>query len=233
MKNVIITGASSGIGMALAQSLSKRGDRLVIAGRNKDRLSELSATLECEHYIHVGDVTDAADCKSMIETAVSKFGSLDILVNNAGLGFFDPLAEGSLEDWHTMVDVNVKGVLNCLHPALPHLISSAGHVINLGSVASHQVFPNSGVYCATKHALFAISESIRVELSGKVKVTTVSPGAVNTDFINKTTNEKLHAEMKDYFATAMRPENIADQIVHALNAPAGVAISEILLRPFR
>jgi NADP-dependent 3-hydroxy acid dehydrogenase YdfG len=119
------------------------------------------------------------------------------------------------------------------HGCLPHLLESRGHVVNIGSVASHHVFPDSGVYAATKHALFAISESIRVELMGKVRATTISPGAVNTDFINKTTNEELHSKMKDYFASAMNPDSIAIQIMNAIMAPEDSVISEIIVRPFR
>ncbi len=233
MKNVIITGASSGIGEALALALDGGGYRLLLSGRNIERLEALSAKLSCEHEIQVCDVTDSAACAAMINNSKEQWGCLDILINNAGLGFFDPLDKGSLEQWHTMVDVNIKGVLNCLHPALPFLIDSNGHIVNIGSVASHQVFPNSGVYCATKHALLAISDSLRIELNGKVRATTVSPGAVNTDFINKTTNKKLHADMKDYFASAMDPSSIAIQIKHAIESPADCVVNEIIVRPFR
>ena len=132
-----------------------------------------------------------------------------------------------------MVDINIKGVLNCLHAALPSLRTNKGHVVNVGSVASHQVFPNSGVYCATKHAVLAISQSIQIELKGIVKITTISPGPVDTDFINKTTNEVLHDEMKDYFATALRPMDVAREIKHAIESSDSVVINEILLRPFR
>jgi len=158
---------------------------------------------------------------------------VDVLVNNAGLGFFDPLDQGELEQWHTMVDVNIKGVLNCLHAALPSLKRLGGHIVNIGSVASHQVFPNSGVYCATKHALLAISESIKIELMDQVRVTTISPGPVNTDFINKTTNEELQENMREYFATALRPEDVAREIIHAIETPVSVALNEIIIRPTR
>lgn len=233
MKNIIITGASSGIGGALAKELDNGNYRMILSGRNRQRLDDLAAGLKCENVVQVCDVTDYSQCKELVMTCIDKWGSVDVLVNNAGLGFFDPLEEGNIDQWHTMVDVNVKGVLNCIHSALPSLKEKKGHVINIGSIASHHVFPNSGVYCATKHALFGISESIRVELSGKVKVTTVSPGAVDTDFINKTTNEQLHADMKDYFATAMRPRSIAVQIKHAIESPEDSVVNEIIVRPFR
>jgi NADP-dependent 3-hydroxy acid dehydrogenase YdfG len=132
-----------------------------------------------------------------------------------------------------MIDTNIKGILNFLHFALPELKKNIGHVINVGSIASHHVFPNSGVYSATKHAVFAISESIRVELMGQVKVTTISPGAVNTNFINVTTNEELLASYKEYFESSMHASTIAKQIKHALEVEDNAVINEIIVRPFR
>lgn len=232
MKRIIITGATSGIGMAVAKRAAK-GHNLLLLGRNVEVLETLKTELGGEHKVMACDVTDVAQCNAAIAEAKSSFGGVDVLINNAGLGYFDPLVSGNLEQWHHMVDVNVKGVLNMFHGCLPHLLESKGHVVNIGSVASHHVFPDSGVYAATKHALFAISESIRVELMGKVRVTTISPGAVNTDFINKTTNEELHGKMKDYFATAMNPDSVALQIMNAITAPADSVVNEIILRPFR
>lgn len=234
MRNVIITGASSGIGRALAKTLDDTGSyRLVLAGRNEKRLNRLSSGLNSEHLVMTCDVVDPIQCKELVNTCIKNWGHVDVLVNNAGLGFFDPIKDGDLKQWHTMVDVNIKGVLNCLHAALPSLISVTGHVMNVGSISSHHVFPNSGIYCATKHALFGISESLRVELNGKVRITTISPGAVNTDFINKTTNEEIHTDMKDYFASAMDPSNIAIQMKQALESPADSVVNEIIVRPFR
>jgi NADP-dependent 3-hydroxy acid dehydrogenase YdfG len=131
-----------------------------------------------------------------------------------------------------MVDVNIKGVLNVLHTCLPHLVASTGHVINLGSLASHFVFPNSGVYSATKHAVFAISESIRTELAKKVRVTTISPGSVNTPFVEQTKNEALLEQFRPSFAAGMPVEWVAQQIMNAIEVPKGVNVSEIIMRPF-
>jgi NADP-dependent 3-hydroxy acid dehydrogenase YdfG len=233
MRNVIITGSSSGIGMATAKELDTGAYRMIIAGRNEDKLRQLSESLSCEHIVHVGDVREYSDCQRMVQTSLESWGGVDVLVNNAGLGYFDPLETGKIEEWHNMVDINIKGVLNCLHAALPTLKVRDGHVINLGSVASHQVFPDSGIYCATKHALLAISKSIHLELKGRVKVTTISPGQVDTDFVNKTTNDEIRTKMKDYFASGLRPSDIAAQIRHAIEAPKGVVINEIIVRPFK
>ena len=129
MKNIIITGASSGIGMATARTMDTGEYRMIIAGRNKAKLTELSDSLSCDHIIHVGDVRDYSDCQRMVQTSFDSWGGVDILVNNAGLGYFDPLESGKIEEWHNMVDINVKGVLNCLHAALPSLKERTGHVI--------------------------------------------------------------------------------------------------------
>ncbi|NQX91505.1 MAG: SDR family oxidoreductase [Flavobacteriales bacterium] len=233
MKRILITGASSGIGKAAAQKLDRDGHSLVLLSRRKDALEEVQSTLKGDHLIIEADVTKPNEIESAIQQIDSKLGGLDTVLNNAGLGIFDPVAEGKLEDWHTMIDVNIKGVLNVLHSALPLLRKSKGHLINVGSVASHNVFPNSGVYCATKHAVLAISESIRIELAQEVRVTTISPGAVNTEFINQTNNQDLLKDYKSYFAAGMTPEIIADQISWAVNAPEDVVISEIMIRPNR
>lgn len=232
-KSIIITGASSGIGRALALGLDPEQYLITLVGRNEERLNAIADELTTNHHVHICDVRDAEAVAQMVADTTERFGGVDVLVNNAGLGFFDPLDQGELEQWHTMVDVNIKGVLNCLHAALPSLKRLGGHIVNIGSVASHQVFPNSGVYCATKHALLAISESIKIELMDQVRVTTISPGPVNTDFINKTTNEELQETMREYFATALRPEDVAREIIHAIETPVSVALNEIIIRPTR
>ena len=132
-----------------------------------------------------------------------------------------------------MVDTNVKGVLNTIHATLPELRSRKGHVINLASVAAHHVFPNSGVYCSTKWAVAALSESIRIELAKEVRVTTISPGAVNTAFISQTHNEELLSEYRDYFAAGLHPDLIAQNIVLAIETDESAVISEIIIRPNR
>lgn len=228
---IFITGASSGIGKAAAEKLASQGHRLIITARRKDRLMELQKNYPDLVLPIELDVQDSAAVKAAIEAGVEHFGQLDVLVNNAGLGYFDPLVEGSIEQWDTMIDTNIKGLLYCIHAALPHLIASMGHIVNLGSVASHNVFANSGIYCATKHAVWAISESIRTELADKVRVTTISPGSVNTEFVDQTTNKELLKNYKPYFAAGMTSELIADQIAWAVNAPKNAVITEIMIRP--
>jgi NADP-dependent 3-hydroxy acid dehydrogenase YdfG len=233
MKNILITGASSGIGAATARLLNAKGFRLGLMARSTDKLNALAAELGDRCLVLTCDVTRYEEVQASIQKFMDAYGNIDVLINNAGLGYFDTLVGGKIEEWHTMVDVNVKGVLNCIHVALPALIEARGHVINLGSLASHQVFPNSGVYCATKHALIAISDSLRLELPDKLRVTTISPGSVDTPFINSTSNAQMLEQYKDYFAAGLKPEMIADQILHAIESSAGGVISEIIIRPNR
>lgn len=232
-KRIIITGASSGIGEATARTLHASGHTLYLVARNTSKLESLKTELSERIHVYSADVKDYAAVQTFVQDAIQKMGGVDVLINNAGLGIFDPVAQGKIEDWHEMFDVNVKGLLNCLHVALPHLIEQKGHVINLGSVASHNVFANSGVYCATKHAVFAISESLRIELPDKIRVTTISPGSVNTAFIDQTKNEELLKDYKSYFAAGMSPEWIADNIRYAVEAPENTVVSEIIVRPNR
>lgn len=231
-KRILITGATSGIGEATFKQAILKGHTVFVTGRNEKTLIELTSDLKNAYYL-ASDVTDSNDVKTMVEKAVSDMGGIDVLVNNAGIGIFDNLIDAKLEDWHTMVDVNIKGMLNVLHFSLPHLIKSKGQVINLGSVASHHVFPSSGVYCATKHAVLAISESIRAELSKKVRITTVSPGSVNTPFIEKTKNPDLLNQFRSSFENGMPVEWVASQIMSTIEVPDGVNISEIIIRPFQ
>lgn len=232
-KRIILTGASSGIGEATAKLAVARGHQILLVARSSEKLKALTEELGPQAAFFVADVRDVEGMRAMVQEAKKLWGGVDVLINNAGLGYFDPLVQGRLEDWHEMIDVNVKGVLNALHAALPELMQSKGHVINMGSVASHFVFPNSGVYSATKHAVFAISESLRMEIPDQVRVTTISPGSVNTPFIDKTHNEKLLQDYKSYFAAGMEAGWIAEQVLYALEAPDNAVISEIITRPNR
>lgn len=229
MKRIIITGASSGIGLATANLLQQAGFKVGLLSRSALQGAEVG-----ENLMHIAcDVRNYDQVTSARNVFIDRFGGVDVLVNNAGLGYFDTVINGKIEEWHNMFDTNVKGLLNCIHVFLPALIDSGGHIINIGSVASHQVFPNSGIYCATKHAVWAISEAIRLELADKVRVTTISPGSVNTPFITSTSNEEMLRQYKDYFAAGLTAEVVAEQIVHAVNTPKGAVITEIIIRPNR
>lgn len=233
---IFITGASSGIGAATASALVRKGWNVAAFARNLMALQALQAELADAPGTLLpleGDVTLPGDVQSAVDEAVAKWGGLDAVIPNAGLGYFDPLPQGKLHEWHEMVNVNISGVLTTLHATLPHLVESKGHVINIGSLAARQVFPNSGVYCATKHAVLALSESIRLEYRNDVAVTTINPGAVNTPFIDRTTNEALRADYRPQFDEGMSAEFVADAIVAALEAKGRGVFSEITLRPDR
>jgi NADP-dependent 3-hydroxy acid dehydrogenase YdfG len=231
-KRILITGATSGIGEATFKHAVNNGHVVFITGRNEEILKRLAEENPGTFYFKT-DVTNAEDVKKLLDEVMEKMGGIDVLLNNAGIGIFDKLIDSKLEDWHTMIDVNVKGVLNMLYYFLPILIESNGHVINLGSVASHHVFPESGVYCATKHAVLAISESLRAELSKKIRITTISPGSVNTPFIHQTKNKELLSKFKPSFESGMPVEWVASQIINAIEVDDGVNISEIIIRPFQ
>jgi NADP-dependent 3-hydroxy acid dehydrogenase YdfG len=232
MKNILITGASSGIGKECARQLNLPDHHLILIGRNKERLSELCNTLSSAEF-HVCDVSRYNEVKLLSEHLTEKQIEIDVLINNAGIGYFNPLSTGSIEEWQEMIQTNITGVAHVIHAFLPSLLRQYGHVINLGSLASHQVFPNSGIYCATKHAVLAISESLRIEFPGKLRVTTISPGSVDTPFIMQTRNEEMLKQYKDYFASGLPASLVAQQIVHAIQAPRTSVISEIIIRPSR
>lgn len=233
-KIIALTGASSGIGEATAMALSNSPHILILLSRNETKLKEIAEKLECPVFVLPTDVTQVGEVNEAFRTIEEKFGGLDVLINNAGLGYFDPIDGGDILQWNNMIDTNIKGVLNCLHFALPLLKKSEdGQVINVASVAAHQVFPNSGVYCATKHAVGAISKSLHIELASQVKVSTISPGAVNTPFVESTTNKDMKGDLQKYFAGGLEPSVIAEQIVHCIEQPKNVTVSEIIVRPKR
>ncbi len=233
LKTAIITGASSGIGAATAKLLNKNGYNVVLAARRIEKLDVLSKELDVNHHIVQTDVTQVADVERLVKESIEKFGAIDVLVNNAGLGMVAPMHEGKLEDWHRMFNVNVNGLLSCIHKALPHLLKSEGTVINIASVAAHEVFPNTVVYCATKHAVNAITIGMRKEFRDKVKVCNISPGAVQTEFLEQSAVNEQTKQMKDYFFNneTLQSEDIAEAILDVLSKPKRVAINEVIIRP--
>jgi NADP-dependent 3-hydroxy acid dehydrogenase YdfG len=233
-QRIFLTGASSGIGQATAQALLTRGHRVYGVARRGEELAQNAEQwkdLPGEWAWEVADVRDPDSIRAAVTHAVERWGGLDAVVPNAGLGYFDPLPQARLEDWLEMVDINIKGVLNTLHAALPHVAQAKGTVVNIGSLAARQVFPNSGVYCATKHAVLALSESIRLEYRDTIGVTTINPGAVNTPFIDQTPNAELRATYRPQFDAGMAPEFVADSIVLAIESKGRGVFSEITLRP--
>ena len=234
---VFLTGASSGIGAAIACLLVAEGHRVMGTARRQELLEAVAeeanagASGEGRMVIRVVDVLDAASQREAVEACVTEFGHLDVAIPNAGLGVFSPLDKAELTDWMTMVDVNVKGVLITLHACLPHLVASKGLFVNIGSVASRNVFPNSGVYCATKHAVLALGEAIRQDLGKQVASTTICPGAVNTAFIEQTRDAELLDKYRPGFKDGMPPEFVARQVLLAMEGRGDGIVSDITIRP--
>lgn len=230
-KVVIISGASSGIGAASARALIARGAKLMLAARREDRLVKLVNELGESASYCVTDVTDYDQVCAMITATIKRYGQVHGLVNNAGLGHMSPMAEAPVSDWHRMVDVNIKGVLNAIHATLPHLIESKGHIVNLASVAAHHVYPNSVVYAGTKHFVKVISQGLRLELRNQVRITNISPGAVDTEFIEQIHHPELREHYEKAFADALTADDIGLAIADALDADERMVVSELIIRP--
>ena len=237
-KVAIVTGASSGIGYATCLALSKAGARVAAGARRTDRLESLEKEIAKnggEILIQKLDVTKKAECDSFVDAAAKKWGMVDILVNNAGLmplSFFKSL---KVDEWDRMIDVNIKGVLYCTAAAIPHMLAKkSGHIVNISSVAGRVVFPAGSVYCATKHAVTALSEGLRQEFSTRsnIRVTCIEPGVVATELTNKITDKSLEKFVE---ATkqmeALHAEDIANAILFAVESPSHMNVNEILVRP--
>ncbi len=231
---ILLTGGSSGIGAATAKALTAAGHRGTMPARNKAALAYVAELWPAESIrFQIVDVTDEQDVKLAVEETIAQWGGIDVCIPNAGLGTFKPLKTAELSDWKKMVDVNIGGVLNTLHACLPSLIENKGHVIQIGSIAARNVFPNSGIYCATKHAVLAISESLRIEFRDELAVTTINPGAVDTSFIDQTKDDELRENYRPQFEQGMQPSFIAEAIAFAVSSGGKGVFSEMTMRPDR
>jgi NADP-dependent 3-hydroxy acid dehydrogenase YdfG len=232
-KTAVVTGASSGIGEATAQALSREGCNVVLAARREDRLNAIAAELGEGALAAPTDVTDPAACAALVARTVERFGSLEILVNNAGLGLSGSVAEGDPEDWRKMFDVNVLGVLYTTRAAVRQMLrQGAGDVVFVSSLAGRRVPRADGtVYAATKHAVNAVAEGLRMDVHEKgIRVINVEPGLVRTEFPESSypSAEEYYAE-KEY--SPLEAEDVAAAVVYALNQPPRVSVNEILVRP--
>lgn len=234
----VVTGASSGIGEAIAVDLAAQGATVVATARRKERLDALAAAHANIHAVAC-DVADAESVKSMVAEVVSRFGRLDILVNNAGLGLTGYATQITLEEWKEMVDVNVMGVLNCTHVALRHLIDAAkgprgvADIVNISSVAGRKALPGSSVYAATKFAVNAFSDGMRQELASKhVRVSIVAPGMTESEMIYKIRPDLLEKIRTTLEAMpSMTAAEVAETVTFVVTRPAGVAVNDLLVRP--
>jgi NADP-dependent 3-hydroxy acid dehydrogenase YdfG len=234
-KVVIITGASSGLGEATARRLAASGAKLMLAARREDRLKALVADIEKAGGKAAYQVTNVADCAQMqalAEAALKTYGRIDVLVNNAGLMPLSPLDQLKIEEWDRMIDVNLKGVLYGIAAVLPTMRQQkSGHVINLSSVAGHKVFPAAAVYCATKYAVRAISEGLRLEANGEIRSTNISPGAVATELTSTISHEDTASGMDQVYDIAIDADAIARAIAYAIEQPGDVDVNEMIIRP--
>jgi len=234
-KVVVITGASSGIGASTAELLAQSGAKVVLSARRADRLEALVTKIKDaggEALAVTSDVTSAASMKELAEKTLATYGRLDVWVNNAGVMPLSPVAMGKTEEWEQMVDVNIKGVLNGVAAAHPTMLQQgSGHFVNVSSVAGHIVFPGAAVYCATKFAVRALSEGIRMESGGLVRVTNISPGAVRTELASHISVDEIKEGIKGILEIAIEPEAIARAIRYAISEPGDVDVNEMIIRP--
>ena len=231
----LITGATSGIGLATAQAFAQQKIDLIICGRNKEKLRELQQTLATEVRVIAlcFDVSKNDEVVAAINTLPIDFKQINILVNNAGNAHgLSLIQDGNVQDWDLMIDINVKGLLYVSRAIMPIMVANkVGHIINISSVAGKQTYQNGAVYCASKKAVEAISEGMRLDLTQHgIKITNIAPGAVETNFSLvrfKGDTAKASNVYKGY--QPIQPQDVADAIVYAINAPANVTIADMML----
>ena len=235
-KIAVVTGASSGIGKAIAKKLSAEGARVVLGSRSMDKLHDISEGLENDSMPVRMDVTDTESVKGAFEDIYREMGRVDILVNCAGVMPLTYLKNRHLEEWLETIEVNVKGTLRCIHEALPPMkVRKSGHIINIASVDGKEVFEGGAVYGASKAAVIALSRAMRMELSPSynIRVTSIEPGTVATNLREDISDIELLKE-KDYSdeeEPKLAPENIADAVFYAVSQPDSVNVNELLIKP--
>jgi NADP-dependent 3-hydroxy acid dehydrogenase YdfG len=234
-KTVLITGASSGIGEAAALRLADDGHRLFLGARRTERLEALAERIEAAggtaSYRRL-DVTDIADVQQFVADATETYGGVDVMINNAGVMPLSALAENKIDEWNQMIDVNIRGVLHGISAVLPQMQSQgSGHVVNVASIGAHEVEPTAAVYCATKFAVWAISEGLRKEHAGDIRVTVISPGVTESELAESISDALAREAMREYRALAIPASAIADAIAFAIGQPPEVDVNEIIVRP--
>lgn len=235
MKKVaLITGATSGIGRATAHQFAKHGINLILCGRRQQRLDSIKEALSRETDVHTlnFDVRDRDATLEAIASIPAEFKNIDILINNAGNAHgLDPIQTGSLDDWDAMIDINVKGLLYVSKAVIPGMTErKSGHIINIGSSAGKEVYPNGNVYCGSKHAVVAISEGMRIDLNPyEIKVGTINPGLVETEFSEVRFKGDAIADNVYKGYKALQAEDVAEVIHFAVTRPAHVNIADVLM----
>jgi NADP-dependent 3-hydroxy acid dehydrogenase YdfG len=234
-KVIVITGASSGIGEATAKLLAKNGASVVLGARRADRLETIAKEIRTAGgtaEYQTLDVTQRSQLEAIVQFAQSKFGRVDVLINNAGVMPLSALDQLKVDEWDRMIDVNIKGVLYGIAAALPIMkAQKAGQIINLSSIGGHTVSPTAAVYCATKFAVGAISEGLRQEVGGDLRVTVISPGVTESELADSISDEAARKGMQEFRKVSIPAEAIARSILFAIEQPDDVDISEIIVRP--
>ncbi|MDX1285170.1 MAG: SDR family NAD(P)-dependent oxidoreductase [Draconibacterium sp.] len=237
MKTALITGATSGIGKATASAFAREGINLILCGRREERLAELKKELSKRVAVHTlsFDVRDKEVVFEKINSLPEKFQKIDILINNAGNAHgLNPIQDGNIDDWDMMLDINVKGLLYVSKAIFPKMISQGtGHIINIGSTAGKEVYPNGNVYCASKYAVDALNQAMRIDLNKHgIRVGAVNPGLTQTEFSEvrfKGDTEKAKSVYEGF--QALRPEDIADIIRFVVTRPYHVNIADLVVMP--
>jgi 3-hydroxy acid dehydrogenase/malonic semialdehyde reductase len=234
---VLITGATSGIGEATASLLAANKFTLIICGRRMDRLEALQSKLSSQTNVHAlsFDVREREEVHRAMESLPKEWKNIDVLINCAGNAHgLDPIQTGNVDDWDAMMDINVKGLLYVCKEIIPSMVKmNAGHIINIGSIAGKEVYPNGNVYCASKFAVDALTRGMRIDLNAhSIKVTSINPGLVETEFSLvrfKGDAERAATVYKGY--DPLKPEDIADLILFTLTRPAHVVLADITVFP--
>jgi len=238
-KIALITGATAGFGKAIAEKLAKENFSLIITGRRKERLEEVKKDIESENNVKVlplcFDVRKYEEVEASLGGLPDEWKNIDVLVNNAGLAVgLSPIYEGVVDDWERMIDTNIKGLLYVTRIVSPGMVArKSGHIINMGSIAGREVYPNGNVYCATKHAVRALSQAMRADMIHfGIKVTLIAPGFADTEFsLVRFKGDKERAErVYDGFAPLVA-EDIANAVHYAVTAPEHVDIQDVLIMP--
>ncbi|PTM11758.1 MAG: NAD(P)-dependent oxidoreductase [Bacteroidetes bacterium] len=235
-KTALITGATSGIGRATAHEFAKHGIKLILCGRRQERLDaiKLAVSKQTEVMTLNFDVRNKTKVLEAIESLPEAFKHIDILINNAGNAHgLDPIQDGKIDDWDAMIDINVKGLLYVSKAVIPQMTErQAGHIINIGSSAGKEVYPKGNVYCASKHAVIAITDGMRIDLNPfGIKVTAINPGLVETEFSQVRFKGDAIANNVYKGYKALQPEDIAEIIVFTIMRPSHVNIADLLVFP--
>jgi NADP-dependent 3-hydroxy acid dehydrogenase YdfG len=234
-KVVVITGASSGIGEATARELARRGAKVVLGARRTDRLDALVAELRRDGHAATSletDVTQLEDVQRLSALALDEFGRLDVWINNAGIMPLSPLDRLKIDEWNRMIDVNIRGVLHGIAAALPHFKQvKSGQFVNMSSLGGRIAIATAAVYCGTKFAVHAISEALRQEVGGDIRVTTIAPGVVESELAETITDDATRQFIDKFREVSIAPDAIARALGFAIAQPADVDVSEVIVRP--